>query len=57
LLKSQTFRCMLDRKMIVAITKGSAKRLQNTPEYQVEVDRLNATKPDVKIARTRQGLI
>jgi hypothetical protein len=45
LLKSQTFRRLLDNGMIVAITNGSAKRIQATPEYRAELDRLNETKP------------
>lgn len=48
LLKSQTFRRLLDRGMIVAITNGSAKRIKATPEYRVEVDRMNEKMaPDV----------
>jgi hypothetical protein len=44
LLKSQTFRRMLDNNMIAPITKGSARLIMDTPEYQVEVERMNESK-------------
>jgi hypothetical protein len=44
LLKSQTFRRMLDAKMILPITEGSARRIMETPEYQEELDRVNEQK-------------
>jgi hypothetical protein len=51
LLKSQTFRCMLDKEMIIPITKGSAKQIMETPEYQVEVDRRNELKAKTRLYR------
>jgi hypothetical protein len=44
LLKSQTFRRMLDNNMIAPITKGSARLIMDAPEYQAEVDRRNESK-------------
>jgi hypothetical protein len=57
LLKSQTFRRFLDGGMIVAITKGSAKMIMETPEYEFEAERLVETQPDVKLMRARKDAI
>lgn len=57
LLNSQTFRRYLELDFILPITRGSAKRIKETPEYKVELERLAELQPEAKLARTRQGLI
>lgn len=57
LLNSQTFRRYLEREFILPITRGSAKRIKETQEYEVEVARLAELQPEAKMMRTRQGLI
>lgn len=57
LLNSQTFRRYLERGFILPITRGSAKRIKETPEYGAEVQRLVELQPEEKMMRTRQGLI
>jgi hypothetical protein len=57
LLNSQTFRRYLERGFILPITRGSAKRIKETPEYAIEVNRLAEMRPELKIMRTQQGMI
>jgi hypothetical protein len=57
LLNSQTFRRYLERGFILPITRGSAKRIKATPEYEVEAKRLVEMQPEEKMMRARQGLI
>jgi hypothetical protein len=56
LLKSQTFRRMLDTEMVVVITKGSVKRIENTPEYQEEIARLAERDSQLKPYHARYGM-
>jgi hypothetical protein len=51
LLNSQTFRRYLERGFILPITRGSAKRIKETPEYEVEAKRLVEMQPEEKMMR------
>jgi hypothetical protein len=57
LLNSQTFRRYLERGFILPITRGSAKRIKATPEYDIEVKRIAEMRPELKIMRAQQGMI
>jgi hypothetical protein len=57
LLNSQTFRRYLERGFILPITRGSARRIKETPEYAIEVNRLAEMRPELKIMRAQQGML